>query len=532
MHITLDRSLSEPVYRQLALRLRAMIESGALPAGSRLPPSRDLARTLGVNRATVTAAYDALGTMGAVEATVGRGTFVRAPGIASPSTPLAAMPEGSARDGNELGPADSVSAPAALQAAAAAHPVTFSRAIDELRRYPAREAVASDHPHAVDFAALYPDESLFPVTTFRRLMAEALAKRGRELLQYAAPEGDPDLRAYIASELGRAGVQVAPDDILVVNGAQQGLDLLLRTFVDPGDPVVVESPTYWSVLPALGFYRAEVIEVPMTSHGMDTDALAAVLATRRPKLIYTMPNFQNPTGITMSLDTRRELTELGRRHAVPIVEDDYEKDLRLLGAGLPSLKALAPDALIMHLGTFSKGLFPGVRLGWIAAPAAVRERLILAKRYADLHTSALAQAVIAAFCRGGHYARHIAKLHRVYRDRRAALLTALERHFPAEATWTRPDGGYALWVTLPRQVEVRDLLVAARAEGVVFTPGHYFFNSDRGENCLRLSIARADCAAIERGSQILGRLIQRRLRAGSGPGDRVRRAAAQALPHL
>ncbi len=530
MHIDLDRTQSEPVYRQIALHLRAMIESGALPAGTRLPPSRDLARTLGVNRATVTAAYDALGTLGAVEATVGRGTFVRSQAAPMAGATLAASP---AIAGARLSARGS-DAPDTAAAPAASSPATFSRAIDELLRYPAREAVASDHPHAVDFAALYPDESLFPVTTFRRLMAEVLAQRGRELLQYSAPEGDPDLRAYIAGELSRAGVQVAPDDILIVNGAQQGLDLLLRTFVDPGDPVVVESPTYWSVLPALGFYRAEVIEVPMTPHGMDTDALAAVLATRRPKLIYTMPNFQNPTGITMNLETRRRLTDLARRHAVPVIEDDYEKDLRLRGDGLPSLKAIAPDALIMHLGTFSKGLFPGVRLGWIAAPPAVRERLVLAKRYADLHTSALAQAVIAAFCRGGHYARHIAKLHRVYRDRRAALLAALERHFPAEASWTRPDGGYALWVTLPHEIHVRDLLAEARAEGVVFTPGHYFFNSDRGDNCLRLSIARADCDAIERGGQILGRIIKRRLRAGAGagPDDRVRRAAAQALPHL
>jgi DNA-binding transcriptional MocR family regulator len=523
MHIELDRSQNEPVYRQIALRLRAMIETGDLPAGSRLPPSRELARDLGVNRATVTAAYDALGTLGVVEATVGRGTFVRPRAGAAGTGGVAST----------AAPANEATAPAARPAPpAAATTATFSRAIERLSSYPAREPVVSDHPHTVDFAALFPDESLFPVNTFRRLMAEVLARRGRELLQYSAPEGDPDLREYISGELRGAGVEVAADDVLIVNGAQQGLDLLLRTFVDPGDAVVVESPTYWSVLPALGFYRAEVIEVPMTAHGMDVDVLAQVLAGRRPKLIYTMPNFQNPTGITMSLDTRRRLTELAQNHGVPVIEDDYERDLRLLGAGLPGLKALAPDALIMHLGTFSKGLFPGVRLGWIAAPAAARERLCLAKRYADMHTSAIAQAVIAAFCRGGYYERHIAKLHRIYRDRRAALLAALERHFPEEASWTRPDGGYALWVTLPAGIHVPDLLAAARAEGVVFTPGHYFFNSDRGNNCFRLSIARADCAAIERGSQILGRILKRRLRAGSDPDGRTRRAAAHALPHL
>ncbi len=514
MQIALDRNHSDPAYRQIAQRLKALIESGVLPAGTRLPPTRSLARELGVNRATVTAAYDALGTLGYVEATVGRGTFVRTAAAAVPPDDPRALP------------------PAAGPSPAATRPAAFSRGIERLASFPAREPVVSDHPAAVDFAALYPDESLFPVATFRRLMAEALARRGRELLQYAAPEGDHGLRAFIADELAATGITVTADDILIVNGAQQGLDLLLRTFVDPGDPVVVESPTYWSLLPALEFYRAEVIEVPMTPDGIDTNVLAAVLAERRPKLIYTMPNFQNPTGLTMSLDTRHRLVELARHHAIPLVEDDYEKDLRLLGHGLPSLKALAPDSLVMHLGTFSKGLFPGVRLGWIAAPPAIRERLCLAKRYADLHTSALAQAVIAAFCRGGHYERHLKKIHRIYRDRRACLLAALDRHFPPAASWTRPDGGYALWVTLPPTIDVDDLLTAARDEGVLFTPGHYFFNSEQGGNCLRLSIARTDSAEIDRGISVLGRLVKRRLRAGPGAEGRARRTAARSLPHL
>jgi 2-aminoadipate transaminase len=245
-----------------------------------------------------------------------------------------------------------------------------------------------------------------------------------------------------------------------------------------------------------------------------------------------MPNFQNPTGVTMSLDTRRRLVELARQQAIPIIEDDYEKDLRFLGKPLPSLKALDPGGMIMHLGTFSKGLFPGLRLGWIAAPPAVLARLSLVKRYSDLHTNTLAQAVIAAFCQEGHYERHLKKLHQIYRERRACILAALKRHFPPEVSWTQPEGGYALWVSLPPAVHVQDLLAEAREEGVVFTPGNYFFDGEQRENGLRLSIARTDPGTIERGTEVLGRLIRRRLQSHAGGRDKPRQAAARALPHL
>ncbi len=523
--LDLDRTREEPVYLQICTGLRELIESGALPAGSRLPPTRDVARDLGVNRSTVTAAYDALGALGYVEATVGRGTFVR-PEPTSPSPWLArhaGRPAVSAAPGSNSSGSD-IPANGWLP--------SFSRGMESLARYPSREKLVIDHPQPVDFAALFPDEDLFPVAIFRRLMADTLARRGRELLQYAAPEGDPDLRAFIAGELGREDIAVGPDDIVIVNGAQQGIDLLLRVFVDPGDAVVVESPTYWSVLPALGLYRAEIIPVPMTPAGMDVEALAGVLAERRPKLIYTMPNFQNPTGVTMSLETRRTLVQLARQHSIPVVEDDYEKDLRFLGEGVPSLKALDPSGMIMHLGTFSKGLFPGLRLGWIAAPPAVLSRLSLVKRYSDLHTNTLVQAVLAAFCREGHYARHLKKLHKIYRERRSCILDSLERHFPPEATWTRPEGGYALWVTLPPSLPILDLLAEARDEGVVFTPGYYFFDGAERQNGLRLSIARTDPSAIERGTEVLGRLIRARLKRDDGGRAKGQQAAARALPHV
>jgi DNA-binding transcriptional MocR family regulator len=467
-----------------------------------------------VNRATVRAAYDALRTLGYVDAGVGQGTFIQEPPTdpANPARPEAHGDGLDSRTPPRSPFGDGPSRPGAI-------PFThFSRGMEQLARFPRRERLVTDHPEPVDFAALFPDESYFPVPAFRMLVNRLLIRRGREVLQYSAPEGDPGLRAAIARELSKAGALVGQDDIVVVNGTQQGIDLLLRLFIDPGDSVLIESPTYSSILPALGFYGAKLVEVPMTPDGLDLEVLATRLAERRPKLLYTMPSFHNPTGLTQSLEKRRALLDIVRRHQLPVIEDDYEKDLGLPGDQLPSLKALDPDGYIMHLGSFSKGLFPGLRLGYIAAPPPVIERLTLLKRYSDLHTSSLTQAAVAEFLNEGHYDRHLKRLQYIYRQRRAALLDALEQHLPAEATWTRPEGGYALWVTLPPSVPVLELLAASRKEGVIFTPGSYFFAQEPAQNGFRLSIAHTDLPAIVHGVEVLGRLIREhmgRLRTGA-----------------
>jgi DNA-binding transcriptional MocR family regulator len=515
-HLPLDRRSPEPIFRQICKQIKELVDSGRLPAGTRLPPTRDMARDLRVNRATVRAAYDALSTLGYVAAGVGQGTFVLEP------------PD--ERNGTENGGAGAVNlALAGLGLPGTdAPPATpfgdrftrFSRGVEQLARFPHRERLVTDHPEPVDFAALFPDETYFPVQVFRQIVHRLLihSDRAREVLQYAAPQGDPVLRAAIARELSRSGARVSEDDIIVVNGTQQGIDLLLRLFVDPGDHVLIESPTYSSILPALGFYGAQLLEVPMTPTGLDLNVLSRLLTERRPKLLYTMPSFHNPTGISQSLEKRRALLELVRRHELPLIEDDYEKDLGVPADQLPSLKALDPDGLIMHLGSFSKGLFPGLRLGYIAAPAPVIERLTLLKRYSDLHTSSLTQAAVAEFLNAGHYDRHLKRLQSIYGQRRAAILSALERHLPPEVNWTRPEGGYALWVTLPPSVPALELLAAAREEGVIFTPGSYFFAQEPAQNGFRLSVAHTDLPAIERGAEVLGRLIRQqmgRLRTGA-----------------
>ncbi|HWN81896.1 MAG TPA: PLP-dependent aminotransferase family protein, partial [Candidatus Udaeobacter sp.] len=323
-HLPIDRRSPEPVFRQICKQIKELVDSGRLPAGTRLPASRDMAHDLRVNRATVRAAYDALNTLGYVAAGVGQGTFIKLPSEAN---------GGGNGTGSATGTPTSPLLAAGLPGATSEPPATpfgerftrFSRGVEQLARFPRRDRLTTDHPEPVDFAALFPDETYFPVEVFRKIVHKLLihSNRAREILQYAAPEGDPGLRAAIARELSRAGANVSPDHIIVVNGTQQGIDLLLRLFVDPGDQVLIESPTYSSILPTLGFYGAQLLDVPMTPTGLDLDVLARLLAEstgpRRPKLLYTMPSFHNPTGISMSLEKRRALLELVRRHELPVI---------------------------------------------------------------------------------------------------------------------------------------------------------------------------------------------------------------------
>ncbi len=483
--IELDKGSEVPVYLQIARSIAALVEGQVLHTGDRLPTTRSLADQLQVNRTTVVSAYREIARQGLADATVGRGTFVRQPDSTSNPTPGNVAPP--------IRPA-------------------FSRAIENARYAAARDlVVAADRSEVSDFASLAPDEALFPVEPLRQIFDQLIAQRGRELLQYGPVQGDPILREFVAEELSQTGIGLSTDEIVITNGIQQGIDLVLRVLLDPGDSVAIESPTYTSILTALAMYRAELVEVPMTPTGLELDVLERQLAGRRPKLIYTMPNFHNPTGATLPLAGRRRLMALAARYRVPVLEDSYERDLQFEDTPLPTLKALDEEGLVVQLGTFSKGLFPGLRLGWVAAPPSMVERLNLAKRLSDLHTSTLIQAAVAEFCRAGHYHRHVHEVATVYSERRQAILTALARHLPSGVEFTRPNGGCVVWLTLPVYSDVQRILDEARARGVLATPGTIYFPGRAGGNQMRLAFARADLPAIERGIEILARIVRHHL---------------------
>ncbi len=501
MLIPLERGGREPVFRQIVEYLRRAIESGRLPAGARLPPIRELARTLGVNRETAAAAYRELAARGLAESGVGRGTFVLAREAATPDA-VAARAE------RPFAPA---LARAAEAAAAAATRVDYS-------------APAG----AVRLERLVPDAAMCPLDAFRKSLDRVLRGAGRQqLLEYGDPRGDARLRKALVERLALSGIEADVDDVLVTAGATGGFAIAARLLCEPGDAVAVESPTYAGACAALLAHGLRPAPVACGPDGMDLDELDLVLARGGVRLVYTMPSFHNPLGTGTSLEHRHALLALCARHGVAILEDDFEKDLRVRGRAVPPLRALDPSGRVLYLGTFSKSLFPSARVGWLVVGKRLAAPAQALKRATDLATSALVQAALADFLTSGAYERHLRRARRALAERLDAAFRALERHLPAASSFTRPEGGYVLWVTLPEAIDSAALLEAARRAGVVYAPGQSFYPDGRRSSSLRLSVAQADPAEIARGIRILGEVATAAL-----PRGKSRRAATGAAPAI
>lgn len=376
----------------------------------------------------------------------------------------------------------------------------------------------SEQPDIISFAGGLPAPEIFPVAEFQAACHRVLAEHGPQALQYSTTEGYRPLREMIARHTARYGIAVDLENILITSGSQQALDLLGKVFLNPGDRVLVEQPTYLGALQAWNAYQGEYIGLAMDEEGMQTDALEAALRAG-PKFIYALPNFQNPSGVTLSLQRRQTLVAVADRSGVPVVEDDPYGQLRYEGEHLPPLVVLdgrlhAHDGVpysgnVIYLSTFSKTLAPGLRLGWVVAPVEVIQRLVQAKQGADLQTSTFAQMVACEVARGGFLDQHIHAIRGVYRERRDAMLAAMHTHFPPGVHWTRPSGGLFLWVTLPESMDAADVLRAALAEQVAFVPGSGFFADGSGGNTLRLNFSNAAPAKIAEGIQRLGGVLTR-----------------------
>jgi 2-aminoadipate transaminase len=387
----------------------------------------------------------------------------------------------------------------------------------------------AEQPEIISFAGGLPAPEVFPTAEIEAAARRVLERSSALALQYGATEGYAPLRELLALRLRRYGVEAKPSNVIVTTGSQQALDLLGRLFLNPGDHVVSEEPTYLGAIQAWRACQAEFLTVPMDEDGLRLEPLEEALR-HGPKFIYVLPNFQNPTGTTMSLSRRQRLVELARSWGVPIVEDDPYGQLRYEGTHLPPLLALdaqhdgrgggrgGVDGAVIHLGTFSKTLAPGLRLGWLVAPAEVIERVVRLKQAADLHTSSLTQMIAYEAARGAFPDRHVGRIRKVYSVRRDAMLSALARHMPAGVRWTRPQGGLFLWVTLPAGLDSALLLEEAlQQERVAFIPGDAFHPNGGGRETLRLSFSYSDPGLIEEGVARLGRLLARHLPEGALP---------------
>ncbi len=444
--IQFDERSSTPIYRQLADKIADLIRTGTLSHGQRLLPTRELAGQLGLNRTTISAAYEVLESDGLIQGHVGRGSFVN---------------------------------------------------------YKTNPIVAGDS--VISFASSRPAEDDFPVAAFQATCREVIAgPMASAILQLGSPAGFPPLRQYLLEQANAEGTAGPDDDILITSGCQQALDLLQRVLAPEGSTVAIEDPVYHGQRNV--FLRSDIrlVPVPVLDSGVDIDRLARIFAQERPQILVLTPNFQNPTGTTIPLAARETINRLAAEFQVRTIENDIYGGLRYTGESLPTLKQLGGSVLIR---SFSKVAFPGLRVGWIIGPKPLIADLTEARQWCDLHTDQLSQAVLLRFAQSGRLAEHAERTQERGRERLAAALSACEQHFPSGTSFTRPEGGMSIWVRLPDPLDATELLPRAQREGVSYVPGRHFAVGPHDSHTFRLSFGGLPPASIDAGIARLGRLF-------------------------
>lgn len=484
--IQLERSNGVPLYRQICQGLREAILSGELAEGMRLPTERALAQELGVNRTTVMNAYNELASEGLIEGHVGRGTLVRRTYHTHDEEPFEHDQPSwlfglSAGEDTILGP--------------------DARVLSEL-------ASMGERKDVISLTANTPAPDLLPTELLRSIFHEGLVADKQHALGYCPVEGLQSLRRAIAARMRKRGVPVDIQNILILSGSTQGIGLISRFLLSPGDEVVVEVPTYLGAIQTFRALGARVIGVPTDNEGMRVDLLESLLARRHPRFIYTLPTFQNPTGASLSPERRRRLLLLARRYQIPIVEDDPYSEIYFDNHERQPLKALDTHESVLYLSTYSKILAPGLRVAWLAAPSTMIERLSLHKQVFDLNTSAIGQWTVSEILRKNLFDDHLALLRQHYHHRRDVMLDAIHTHWPTNVRVNTPLGGFHLWCRLPGDMRARTLLREAAQEQVAFVLGEPFHVDGGGQHHIRLSFASPDETQIEEGIRRIARAMK------------------------
>jgi 2-aminoadipate transaminase len=360
----------------------------------------------------------------------------------------------------------------------------------------------TEDPNIISFAGGLPSPKSFPVKEVEEAVTKVLGTRGEEALQYSTTEGYRPLREYIAQRYLKKGLKVDAEEILITNGSQQGIDLTGKVFLNKGDRVLFENPTYLTAIQSFGLLDAEFKSVTLLEDGVDTDALIKVLDEDDIKLFYSVTNFQNPTGITYSREKREKVAEILRDRDTVFLEDNPYGEIRFLGEDLPPVKSYLEEGIL--LGSFSKIVSPGMRLGWIVAPEDVMEKLVIAKQASDLHSNYFTQRVIYQYLTDNDVDKHIEKIREMYRNQRNLMVEMIAEHFPDGVDYTKPEGGMFLWITLPEGLSSLELFDLAIRENVAFVPGKAFFCEGDGDNTLRLNFSNSSEEKIEEGMGRLG----------------------------
>lgn len=382
----------------------------------------------------------------------------------------------------------------------------FSERAQQLQSSFIREILKiTQRPEIISFAGGLPSPATFPVEVMKAAYDKVLSETGKVALQYGPTDGYAPLREWIANSLSTEGSRILPEQILMTSGSQQALDLLGKVLIDEGSRVLVETPSYLGALQAFSVYRPEFKSVDTDEHGLVPSSIEGVAQGAR--LLYALPNFQNPTGRSLSIERRHELVETCARLKLPLIEDDPYGTLSYKGEPMPKMVAMNPDGVI-YMGSFSKVLTPGIRLGYVCAPLPLVRRLELAKQAADLHTAQLTQMVVHEVVKDGFLDQHIPTIRKLYGDQCQVMLDAMTEHFPAGVTWTKPEGGMFIWVTLPTSIDAMKLLDQSLAARVAFVPGAPFYANEAATNTLRLSFVTVPPERIREGIAILGKLIK------------------------
>lgn len=486
--LSIDRDSPVPAYRQVCDQIIALTERSALKPGDRLPPSRSLAVSTGLHRSSIVRAYGELHALGYTDSQPGGYTTIRQRPRPPTTHGLPTSQEESCIDWQNL----------------------TRRSVRALQDHAATTG-SGPIPHTViDFDRMCADPRLAPDDDLRRCVKHILVRTGGAALDYASAAGWEPLREVIAARMCNHGVAITTDKILVTHGAQQALDLVFRCLLRTGDQVVVEAPSYGMAHALLSLHGARPLEVPMLADGMDLDHLQKLLENRnnKPRLVFTMPNFQNPTGISTTQPHRERLLALCEQHGIPLVEDGFEEEMKYFGKAVLPIKSMDSKGIVIYVGTFSKVVFPGLRVGWIAAPRRIITHLTDVMRASCISGNTLAQAAAARYCGSGEFEQYMRRVHRVFRHRMQTLLQGLERCLPKGVNWTRPNGGYTAWLTLNGCNITEETLVGKLLQaGVKTGPGSRYFYQAPKQVHLRLSIACVSEEEIEAGCRMLGRVL-------------------------
>jgi GntR family transcriptional regulator / MocR family aminotransferase len=475
--IKIDRNSEEPIYKQLIRHIRQQIESGELPAGTRLPATRDLSKTIKVSRISVVNAYAELRAEGYLSAHAGRGTFV-------------------AREGNPAGHITQTSATN----------LGHNSDLQDTHDYSMRDMMRmARRPGVINFSHGAPPAEFYPTQQLREALNYVLDRDAAAALSYEVPEGYGPLRVAVREYVSALGIQCSPDHVLITGGAQQALDLVVQALVGEGDTMLTATPTYIGIIDIARARRVHLHSIPSDEDGIRVDCLENYLIEHNPRLIYVMPSFQNPTGRVMSMHRRRQLLNLANDYQVPIVEDSVYHEFRFEGEPYPPLKALDDTGIVIYVSAFTKMLLPGMRIGYLIATDGQLERLVRVKQAADISTSGLNQRAIHWLLKRGVLAQQLERNNHELKRRRDAAMLAAQKYLPADTHWETPLGGLYLWVRLPKSgPTAAELFIAAVQLGVSFAIGNVFYVSGGGAYRIRLNYGIQPPDKIEEGFRLLG----------------------------